>query len=104
VLDSCSATRIGNQIWPTFQSDLPEAARLQYAKLPLPIYRRNVTPATVIYAASNDLKEEQLELFEELVAETLADDSFGHQKICPLIFRFENGKLVGALIVKQVQQ
>jgi uncharacterized protein YtpQ (UPF0354 family) len=59
---------------------------------------------TVLYAASNDLKDEPLELFETIVAETLADDSFGNQRITELIFRFEDGELVGALVVKQVQQ
>ena len=59
---------------------------------------------TVIYAAANDLNDERLELSKTVVAETLADGSFRHQKISPLIFRFENGELVGALIVKQVQQ
>ena len=59
---------------------------------------------TVLYAAANDLNEESLEVFKTIVSETLADESFGHQKISPLIFRFEDGKLIGALIVKQVEQ
>ena len=59
---------------------------------------------TVLYAAKNDLDEKSLELFKEIISQTLADDSFGNPKISPLIFRFKDGKLVGALIVKTVKQ
>jgi uncharacterized protein YtpQ (UPF0354 family) len=59
---------------------------------------------TVLYAASNDLQGDSLELFKTIVAETLADDSFGNPKISPLIFRFEDGEPAGALIIKQAPQ
>jgi uncharacterized protein YtpQ (UPF0354 family) len=78
---------------------LLEAHRLLDAKRILVAAPRR----TVLYAAANDLKDESLELFKTIVAETLADDSFGHRKISPLIFRFEGGDLIGALIVKPVE-
>jgi uncharacterized protein YtpQ (UPF0354 family) len=59
---------------------------------------------TILYAASNNLQGESLELFKTIVAETLADDSFGNQKISPLIFRFEDGEPAGALIIKEAPQ
>jgi hypothetical protein len=59
---------------------------------------------TVLYAAPSDLSDESMELFKTIVSKTLDDDSYGHQKISPLIFRFDRGELVGALIVKQVEQ
>lgn len=55
---------------------------------------------TVLYAVNDDLSDEAMTMFITIVATTLADDSYGHQVISPLIFRFQDANLVGALIAE----
>jgi uncharacterized protein YtpQ (UPF0354 family) len=57
---------------------------------------------TVLYAANDDMDEDAMEMFKMIIAKTLSDDSYGHQRISPLIFRFENAEVVGALIAEDV--
>ena len=59
---------------------------------------------TVLYAANNEMSEESREKFQLLLAKTLQDDSFGNQYISPVVFRFKDGELIGAMIIKEQKE
>lgn len=59
---------------------------------------------TVLYAANSEMSDEAREKFNLLLAKTLQDDSYGNQYISPLAFRFEDGEMVGALIIEYEEE
>jgi hypothetical protein len=56
---------------------------------------------TVLYAIDADSGKEQMDLFRKLLSHTLKDDSFGNQYISPLAFRFQDGEIIGAMIIRE---
>lgn len=56
---------------------------------------------TVLYAANAEMSDEQMEEFRVLLAHTLADESYGNELISPLAFRYEDGELVGAVVLSE---
>ena len=63
-------------------------------KLQVSIPRR-----TILYVAKADLSKEESEKFMNVVAYTLADDSYGNALITNLVIELEDGKMTGGKLV-----
>lgn len=54
---------------------------------------------TIFYAANADAPAAKMEAFYAIFKHTCQDDSFGNAPITNLLFRYENGELIGAMLV-----